>query len=848
MKKKLAILFVLSTLVLAGCTNGKPSGSSGEPSVDPSSSSSEGGEVVSDTFNAYNCVRLLVNNANKYSDAVTLDGVLEQLKNCGETIDVASSSEEGVSEVGFTLAFYYTFKDILPERIGARSFQGLTFDVDKVSISKVNDATKNGIVYKAMKALGEFGIYSTPRGGTISSGKVMTEKKVKTYLDRIHAYFGESYVDDFFSTVNHDFLYDDNPYQNAPNDGRLSPDEEYDSEKLKNIYDSKLIPETDIVDFMYEVAEDNSYVNNFIETYSNFEARDTGNAAGLVASINKYLAIDNAEDLIEALRQQVLTEGYCPLWSSAENGNYTFTSGKAAVLMNVEPYTYSTDSVYNIAPGGSEYNTSVERFKPIFQEVLGCNDAQAQTYAENYTKFKWRLAVNQANWQPAKSGDTYAFLTEDASQATTYDSYTTVSFPTGESFYHFFQTIGVENPSSVMFSSRMSIECIAALFTDEYLDYVKGLIIWQMLQHYGICLPDKEHVTAWMYKPGYGNNKETLVDNKEFFYSYAGEYISGVISNYYTETSQFATDSAAVIGVVNDVKAAMRSRIQVADWLSSDAKTKANSKVDNMRYCVGGAVSDGTSLSFPDLHFKNSTDGSLYENIGMYAKEKWADAATKVGDDWSTYNLEQLYSSYDPLTANAFYYPGLNSIYITLGYMSCYPGAGSASELQLLSDYGWVIAHEISHGFDSSGIYYDDHGVYQKNGWFNKADQDAYNARTKAISDYYNGYETMPGQETNGKTVITEACADINGLHLVMEVAKGINDFDYRQFFINCADNFGSYASQYTYTSALASDEHPFGRARVNLAMMSIDEWHQTFESKEGDGMWVAPEDRIAIW
>ena len=852
MKKKIAMLFALSVLVLTSCVNGKPNDSSANSSNNESESQSESGSegpIVSDAFNAYKCAQLAVSVANKYSEDVTLEGVLEQLKNCGEDIDLLQSSDALTNEVVATLVLYYAFKDILPERIGARSFQGMSFDVDKVTINNVKDNSKNGIVYKAMKALGEFGIYSTPRGGTISAGKAITEKKVKVYLNRIHSYFGESYADDFFATVNHDFLYDDNPYQHAPNDGRLSYDEVLDTDNLHNIYDSKLIPTTDIVDWMYEIKGDIPAVDNFIETYSNFEKRTAGNAAGLVAALNKYLVIDDIDDLIEALRTQVLEEGYCPLWDSAEVGHYTYTNGNKASLMNVVPFTYSADSPSSVAPGSTAYNDSVARFKPIFQEVIGCSDAQALTYAENYCTFKYKLAVNQARWSSPDGSDSYAFLTEDSEAPTTSGYYTNASFPsTGETLYHFFQTLGVENPGSVMFSSRMAIDSIIQIFTQENLEYVKGLFIWQMLNHFHICLPDAEHVNAWIYKPGYANNKATLVDNKELFYSYVCEYISGDISNYWTASQEFAGDAQAVVGVVNDIKDAMRSRADAATWLSADAKSKATLKTNNMRYCVGGLTSDGSTLTFPNLQFKDSTNGSLYENIGMAQKETWLVAAAEVGADWGTFDLKRLFSSYDPLTANAFYYPSLNAIYITLGYMSCYPNARSANELQLLSDYGWVVAHEISHGFDSSGIYYDDQGVYHKKGWFNTDDQNAYNARTKAVQNYYDGYEVMPGKETNGKTVLTEACADINGLHLVMEVAKGINDFDYRQFFINCADNFGDYASQYTYTSALASDEHPFGRARVNLAMMSIDEWHQTFETKEGDGMWIDPSERIAIW
>ncbi len=848
MKNKIVALFALSAIALTSCFSGgkssKTSGSNSSSNSDSSSSSSS--QVITDVFNTYKCVELLVNAANKYSSAVTVEGVLEQLKDSGEDIDVSASSDKGVSEIGATLALYYTFKDIMPEKIGARSFQALDFDVDTVEIRSAKDDSKNSPIYKAMKALGEFGFYTTPRSGTISGGKIVNLGKMKTYIDRIHYYFGESYVDDFFSTVNHDFLYDENPYQDAPNDGRLHPEDEYDADNLINIYDSNLIPESKILDFILDVSKENDSIGNFLDTYSDFDARATGNAAGLVASINKYLSASTASEVIELLRQQVLDEGYCPLWDTAENGRYTFTSGATKVLMNVQAYSYSADSPSSVAPGSSAYKTSVERFTPIFQEVLGCSDDDALKCATDYSSFKWQLAVNQASWTPAVREDTYAFLTNDPENASKYDNYTVVAFPaTGELLYDFFKSIGVNDPESVMFTSRCDIESIVAQFDDEHLPYVKGLIVWQMLQHYSLCLPDEEHVTAWLYKPGYANNKETLIDDKSIFYSKICSYVSGLVSNYWTSTSQFNADSEAVRGVLENIKGAMHTRIDEADWLSSDAREKAHMKVNHMGYVVGGLTSNGDLLEFPNINY---TTTSLYSNLAEGEHNTWVVAADEVGSDWGKMSMKEMFSSYDPLTANAFYYPGFNSVYITLGYMSCYPNAGTSNDVDLYSGYGWVVAHEISHGFDSSGIYYDDAGVYHEEGWFSEKDQAAYNDRTSAIANFYTGYEVMPGQVSNGKTVITEACADINGLHLVMEVVKSIPGFDYEKFFINCAHNFGDYASTYTYTSALASDEHPFGRARVNLAMMSIDEWHDTFGTKEGDNMWVEPEDRPVIW
>ena len=41
---------------------------------------------------------------------------------------------------------------------------------------------------------------------------------------------------------------------------------------------------------------------------------------------------------------------------------------------------------------------------------------------------------------------------------------------------------------------------------------------------------------------------------------------------------------------------------------------------------------------------------------------------------------------------------------------------------------------------------------------------------------------------------------------------------------------------------------HSTEKLRVNRVVVNCDEFYETFRIKEGDGMWVAPEDRVKIW
>ena len=845
-KTKSSLILLLATAMLASCGESSSSsaskadtsaGTSAESSVTSSegeSSSKPQGEV----FNAFKLATRLVEVLDSYRPgAISVDGIKAAVEATGEPVDLSASSTDKVNEIGAVLILAEAFQKTLPARIGARSFQGFFFNPDKVEIRKATDPSTKGAVYKALTYLGNCGIMNLPANSSISGGKAYAERNFLKIIERVHAYFGESYQDDFFTTVNHNYLYDENPYVDVPNDGRKSWDEEYDEDNLTNIYDSRLIPEEDIVNWAFDFLDEIPSAKNFVDTYTDWDARATGEAAGLVAGINKYLAASTADEFLEVCKEMAQENGYCILWESIDPSSYSL--GGLPLLL-VKSYNNTSTS----SEATSNRTTSINRFTPIFHEVLGGEESVAQGLSTDYADFKIALASGR---EKSKVEDTLLIVTDDEKKvADNPKLYFNAKFGNGASVAKFFEDLGFEK-DCVLANSAKDLSVIAGLISDETLPLIKGMAVWQMLQHFTICLPDTEAVNAWAWKPGYGTNAETLFDNKAAFYVYGMPYITTLVSNYWVETEQFGKDTAAVIDLVGQLKNGLLDRIERASWVSQDAKDKATLKVNALKYSIGGKNSDGSVNTFDAPEYDKTN--TLFDNIGVSENLSLLAATQIAGHTRSETSFYDYVASMDPLTANAFYMPSYNGINITLGYMACYDGAGDATEQKLLEDYGWVVGHEISHGFDSNGIFYDEKGVRHEEGWFEPADQDAYSARCKNVADYYDGYEVLPEVGTDGNTVKTEAIADINGLHTALEVAKGVENFDYEHFFIAIAQNFASYSSQYTYTAAgLAADEHPFGRARVNLAVKAMDEWHEAFGTQEGDSMWVAPEDRICIW
>ena len=103
------------------------------------------------------------------------------------------------------------------------------------------------------------------------------------------------------------------------------------------------------------------------------------------------------------------------------------------------------------------------------------------------------------------------------------------------------------------------------------------------------------------------------------------------------------------------------------------------------------------------------------------------------------------------------------------------------------------------------------------------------------------------GQDFHGSIMTGEACADMAGLKVALRVASERENFDYDVFFRAFADLWISKGTlQAVYRSL--NDVHPLGYLRINCTLQQYDEFLDFYGITEGDGMYLAPADRVNIW
>ena len=102
--------------------------------------------------------------------------------------------------------------------------------------------------------------------------------------------------------------------------------------------------------------------------------------------------------------------------------------------------------------------------------------------------------------------------------------------------------------------------------------------------------------------------------------------------------------------------------------------------------------------------------------------------------------------------------------------------------------------------------------------------------------------------EEGARHVQKEAVADLGALKCLLSIAKEQENFDYDMFFKQVAIIQKEARYEEAEKEYVATEEHPVEAYRANVPLQNYDDFLNFYDIKEGDGMYLAPEDRITVW
>ncbi len=333
-----------------------------------------------------------------------------------------------------------------------------------------------------------------------------------------------------------------------------------------------------------------------------------------------------------------------------------------------------------------------------------------------------------------------------------------------------------------------------------------------------------------------------VISDEEINYQYVSSLLSVPMDNLYIQaycTEQMRDD---IRSIIHEVVAEYHEILSGAEWLSAETREKAVEKLDSLR--INAVYPDELGDS-SDLDFASKEDGgTLLDALLAVRKFNLAKMRAKVNGKVDKDKWEQ--EMMPTAMVNAFYNPQNNSINILAGILSDPFYDVNMTEEEMFGGIGVVIGHEISHAFDTTGAQFDKDGAF--NNWWTEADYTAFRERAAKLAAYYSSIIPYEGGTYNGEQVQGEAIADMGGLKCMLGIAESHEGFDYDTFFRQFAKIWRSKELESYMIMRVAQDSHPLNYLRTNVTLQQFDEFLKTYEIQEGDGMYLAPEDRILVW
>lgn len=383
------------------------------------------------------------------------------------------------------------------------------------------------------------------------------------------------------------------------------------------------------------------------------------------------------------------------------------------------------------------------------------------------------------------------------------------------------------------------LSALGSLYTEEHVEDIKDYLLVHCICNMALLTDREAYDTIREYRnERYGITGS--IPEEEIGLNVVDTYLSTAMDNVYIDAYCTEEERQRVIDMIHEFISYYRKMLEQEDWLSENTKQRAIEKLDNLtiRACYSDTREDYSRLTFASKAEGGTYIGAL-QAIGRYELQKEQEKINqKVDPDLWNMSTRQV---------NAYYSPNDNSINILCGTLVGAFSMDQPYEAVLATVGAQTIGHEITHAFDTTGAQFDKDGNYDS--WWEEADYAAFNERADRLVEYMSQIIPCPElQPVNGEMQKTEMIADLGGMKASLMMAEDKEDFDYDTFFRAVAKGWAVINTKNSLISLQQSDPHPLCNLRVNIPLQHSDEFMECYDIQPGDGMYLAPEDRVNVW
>jgi len=334
--------------------------------------------------------------------------------------------------------------------------------------------------------------------------------------------------------------------------------------------------------------------------------------------------------------------------------------------------------------------------------------------------------------------------------------------------------------------------------------------------------------------------------------SFASPIGNMYVTKHFNEDAKHTMDE-----MVRDIRHEFDNILSEISWMDGETRKRARDKLSTMKEYIGYPEEIMVEKNLEDLyenlhvsssdHFINGINMSIWGT--NYAWGKLREKVDKT--DWKRHGR--------PAVVNAFYSSIENSIQFPAGILQ---GNFFGSDRPSYMNYGgigWVIGHEITHGFDDQGRQFDDEGNLAN--WWEDETKDKFLAKANCIIWQYGNYTAESVNKTlNGVNTQGENIADNGGIkeaykayvswvkrHGEEKRLPGLQGYTpHQMFWISAANTWCSKYRDKSLEKRIKTGAHSPGMFRVRGPFSNSREFAEDFKCPLGSNM--NPVAKCEVW
>ncbi|KAK9500250.1 hypothetical protein O3M35_001543 [Rhynocoris fuscipes] len=382
-------------------------------------------------------------------------------------------------------------------------------------------------------------------------------------------------------------------------------------------------------------------------------------------------------------------------------------------------------------------------------------------------------------------------------------------------------------------------------------------LMWRTISAIANYMPEKFRQRTLKYHTAISGSKERQARWKECTGIAAGS-VNYAVGSLYIKKFFKKESKVNALELVHRIRDEMVKTLQSIDWMDDNTRAAAMDKAKSISEYIG----------YPDELLDDNKLAEFYQNYDVSNETSYLEAILKTTTFATNYSMSRLRKPVNktewlrhasPAVVNAFYNGLENSIEFPAGILQGIFFNNDRPSYMNYGGIGFVIGHEITHGFDDQGRQFDKDG--NLNDWWAPETKQKYLQKAQCIIWQYGNYtDKQTNMKLNGINTQGENIADNGGLkhayraynswvkdHSVEKRLPGLQKYSPKQmFWIAAASTWCSVTRDESLSNRITTGYHSPGEFRVRGPFSNSEDFSRDFNCPIGSMM--NPMKKCTVW